>query len=175
MQGTNNYNLLSKFNTDDFDSPFPNSLSCPYITNEEYNRILSKDKFTILSANIRSLPNKMCELSNFLKNDFGEILTDCVALQEIWNVLAGVQLNIRGYHSLIYKTRCSTGLKANIGGGVGFFLNNKWEYEILDKLSIFKPHVFESLFLKIYIDQNKYIIVGNIYRPNTGALASISA
>ena len=31
------------------------------------------------------------------------------------------------------------------------------------------------MFLKIYIDQNKYIIVGNIYRPNTGTLASISA
>ena len=33
--------------------------------------------------------------------------------------------------------------------------------------SMFIPHVFESIFVKIKISHNKYSVIGNIYRPNT--------
>ena len=34
--------------------------------------------------------------------------------------------------------------------------------------------MFESVFVKIQLNQHKYSIVGNIYRPNTAPLASVS-
>ena len=134
---------------------------------------MKHDDFSIVSINIRSLTGKMNELGNFLHNPYDSVKIDCLTIQEIWNVPNGVQYNINGYHPLLYKIRNNNGLNSKAGGGVGLFINEKWEYEILDSISIFKPHIFESIFAKIYMGENKYIIIGSIYRPNTGALASI--
>ena len=43
------------------------------------------------------------------------------------------------------------------------------------KLSIFVKGQFESIFAKIHLEGNKYVICGSIYRPNTGPNASIKA
>ena len=77
-----------------------------------------------MSLNVRSISNKINEIANFLFNPYGEKLLDCLALQEIWNVPAGVEFSIEGFHPLIYKTRDSIGLSANAGGG-GVFLSTK--------------------------------------------------
>ena len=36
-----------------------------------------------------------------------------------------------------------------------------------DDLSIFIPHVIETLFIEVKLNQTKSIIIGVIYRPNT--------
>ena len=47
------------------------------------------------------------------------------------------------------------------------------EYELLEDLSIFESHFFESIFIKVRTSQTKFTIIGNIYRPNTGPLANL--
>ena len=66
------------------------------------------------------------------------------------------------------------GLNGNCGGGVGIIIKECFEYEILSNISISKAHTFECVFVKVYLTPKKYIIIGSIYRPNTGNLASIS-
>lgn len=58
--------------------------------------------------------------------------------------------------------------------GLGFWVSNDFEYEVVDELSIFQPHFFESLFIKIKTSKNKFSLIGNIYRPNTGPLADVN-
>ena len=43
----------------------------------------------------------------------------------------------------------------------------------LPELSVFIPHVFESQFFKIKTEKNKFLIVGNIYRPNSAPFADV--
>ena len=62
-----------------------------------------------------------------------------------------------------------------IQGGVGLLIDANYEFEILEKLSIFVKGQFESIFAKVHLEGNKYVIVGNVYRPNTGPSASIQA
>ena len=61
----------------------------------------------------------------------------------------------------------------NAGGGVGMWIDSSYNFEVIDKLSFFEEGVFESQFIKLKTDKNKFIIVGNIYRPNTAPRASI--
>ena len=42
-----------------------------------------------------------------------------------------------------------------------------------DDLSVFIPHVIESVFFEIQINERKTIIVGVVYRPNTQPRADI--
>ena len=42
-----------------------------------------------------------------------------------------------------------------------------------DDLSVFIPHVIESVFLEIQINERKTILVGVVYRPNTQSRADI--
>ena len=60
------------------------------------------------------------------------------------------------------------------GGGVGSFIDEKFaDYEILEDISVFIPHVYESLWIKIELKNGPDKIVGNIYRPNTAPLANL--
>ena len=133
-----------------------------------------KDKFSVYSNNIRSLPNKW--------NDFREHMNDfisenfkfsIVCLQEIWNIPPFFNPVLTGYKPLMYKTRDPSGSNTNAGGGVGVFVDDKYESEMVDRLSIFIPHVFESVTVRVNISKNKFILVCNIYRPNTGPSAGV--
>ena len=65
-------------------------------------------------------------------------------------------------------------MNANAGGGIGLWLDSSLEYETLDNISVFEPHVYESIFVKIKGHDNKDVIIGNCYRPNTAPLADIN-
>ena len=58
-------------------------------------------------------------------------------------------------------------------GGVGLFINSNFTYVKRDDLSVFIPHVIESVFFEIQINERKTIIVGVVYRPNTQPRADI--
>ena len=121
LSGESQYNLLNSLGNNSFDSPFPNSFNSPYLTNEQMFDHISDNSFSMVSINIRSLPGKITELANFLDNKGGKKI-DIVSMQEIWNVPTGVQLNIKGYHPLLYKIRDMSGQKSNVGGVLDFLL-----------------------------------------------------
>ena len=52
------------------------------------------------------------------------------------------------------------------GGGVGIYVKNTYKLTTRTYLSIFIPHILESIFVEIHF-KNKSILVATIYRPNT--------
>ena len=85
-----------------------------------------KNNLTILSLNIRSLPNKVAKLANLL-SQIGNIPT-IINLQEIWS--ANGNLNLEGYSSLEFFSRESPGLpNPNCGGGVGIYIRKDLKYK----------------------------------------------
>ena len=77
---------------------------------------------------------------------------------------------INGYHNLLFNTR----LDADDGhGGVGLYISETFTYSKREDLSIFIPHVFESIFFELQAAKRKPIIVGVIYRPNSHPRAEL--
>jgi len=87
---------------------------------------------------------------------------DIIGLTEIFGVTHD-ECSLLGYHPLEFITRNDT---INSRGGVGIFIKDCYQYKIRQDLSIFIPHVFESIFVEIQTG-NKNVIVGTVYRPNT--------
>ena len=50
---------------------------------------------------------------------------------------------------------------------MGIYINENMSFLKRDDLTIFIPHVIESLFVEVKINSKKWIKVGVIYRPNT--------
>ena len=96
-----------------------------------------------------------------------------LAFQEIWSVQKTYKLP--GYGKFEYITRDKDGPpNPNCGGGVGLFIDSKYkDYEILTEESVFKPHIYESIWVKIKIKNGRDKIIGNVYRPNTAPLANL--
>ena len=72
----------------------------------------------------------------------------------------GVQIEAPHYHPIISKSRST-----KRGGGVAFYLKSNFKFEVLNSLSEFIEGQFESLFIKVHLDKNKFKILGNIYKP----------
>ena len=126
--------------------------SCSYYEINEFHTKFSQDvnKFSTLSLNIRSLPGKWINLKDFVHDiNQDSFKFSVIAIQEVWNVPAGVNYHLEGYKSFEYKIRDPSGRDGNAGGGVGLWVANHLEYEVIDELSLFEPHFFESLFIKI--------------------------
>ena len=97
-----------------------------------------------------------------------------IALQEIWNIPKNVNFSLPGYHDLCFKICDESGLNSSAGDGVTIWVDSSYDYEFLDDLSIFEPHVYESIFIKIKVPGKQDTILGNIYRPNTAPLADLT-
>lgn len=138
---------------------------------EKYSHI--KNQLSFLSLNIRSLPNKFSELTELMQELNSNMFKfSIIALQEIWNVPTGFSFSLPGYKPMMFSIRDKSGANANAGGGVGIFVDEKFECEIIEQISVFKPKLFESQFIKVKTSKNKFIIIGNIYRPNSAPIAS---
>ena len=126
------------------------------------------------SHNIRSLPGHWNDHKELLSTLYEEtsFKFTCIALQEIWNIPSGVSYDLPGYHKLVYKIRDESGMNGNAGGGIGIWVDSKYEFEVLDNISLFESRVYESIFIKIKVDK-KDVIVGNCYRPNSAPFANL--
>ena len=96
-----------------------------------------------------------------------------IAVTELWSVPPNNDFSLSGYSPLQYKVRKKSNSVNSKGGGVGIWVNEQFKFEVLEHISIFEPHVFESIFIKVYTSKNNYNIIGNIYRPNTAPRANI--
>ena len=79
--------------------------------------------------------------------------------------------SLPGYHYIEYNTRDESD---DGHGGVGSNINsNIMSHFRRDDLSIFIPHVIETLFIEVKLNKTKSIILGVIYRPNSQPRADI--
>ena len=167
------YNFKHKF--DDENEVFnENGHNCKYYEMDEFKNKFVKNIncFSTYSHNIRSLNGHWNDLLDIIysaqPNKFSVI-----ALQEVWSVAKNYE--IPGYGKFEFITRDKNGpLNPNCGGGVGIFIDKKFkDYEILNEESVFEPHVYESIWVKIKMKSGRDKIIGNVYRPNSAPLANL--
>ena len=129
-----------------------------------------RDSFSILSQNIRSMSKNFENLYGVTqqvnKESKNSFLFSVIAVQETWKVKE--VFHIPGYQKFVSKTRAEGN-----GGGIGFFVREGCEFEILKEPSIFEKRVHESMFIRIAGGNQGGIVIGNVYRPNTAPYASI--
>ena len=92
---------------------------------------------------------------------------DFLGFSEVFRCENDQRLSLEGYHPFISKQRVTCNR-----GGVGMFINSEIDFCERSDLSIFIPHVIESLFVECKSPGRKKTIVGVIYRPNTPPHAS---
>ena len=81
---------------------------------------------------------------------------------------ATVRTSLSGYHELISRCRDD-----GIRGGVGLYLKSMIHFNIREDISVFIPHVCESLFVEIINNNGRNVVVGVVYRPNTEPHADV--
>lgn len=120
----------------------------------------NQENFSMLSLNIQSLASKYTLFTQF-HNQLSENKCnfDIYALQEVYSILNQDIFQLENYHPIQFKTRT-----INKGGGVAFFIRKSLQFKVIEELSIFQEKMFESIFVKVSLNDNSNIIIGNIYR-----------
>ena len=116
-----------------------------------------------MSVNIQSLPAKFNDFCSFIYSlQKGNSAPDIICLQEIWRIQGPEFFNLDGYHPIIYKCRHVN----KQGGGVGIYVKNNLDFDVIGELSIFQDRIFESIFIDVKFGNKKFTI-GSLYRPGT--------
>ena len=145
--------------------------SCQYFEPEDIHEIFNNNCFSLYSHNVRSLSGHFDDLRDSLYLMLPASFT-VIALQELWSIKKSYDLT--GYSELVYRTRdMNTDSNPNCGGGVGFYVSNSFEFQILEEESVFLSGIYESLWIKVKTDKNTFKIIGNVYRPNSAPTANI--
>ena len=145
--------------------------SCQYFEPEDIHEIFNNNCFSLYSHNVRSLSGHFDDLRDSLYLMLPASFS-VIALQELWSIKKSYDLT--GYSELVYRTRdMNTDSNPNCGGGVGFYVSNSFEFQILEEESVFLSGIYESLWIKVKTDKNTFKIIGNVYRPNTAPTANI--
>lgn len=160
--------------TEDNDSPFQyNVTKCSYYEPPNFQRLSQtdgvKDQISLFHLNCRGLSanwNSFHELIyNLNSNTFS---FDIIGISEIYRCIHDKRLRLTGYHNILSRCR-----EDGPRGGVGLFIKENLVYKIRNDLGVFIPHIFESIFIEITNTQGKNVIVGVVYRPNSGPHADL--
>lgn len=188
VKNDDNFNLASiyesKHTEDDSDvnySLFKNTDSgeCDYyeplkfaVKTKHHNLSNNKHTNSYLHLNCRGLSSNWEKFQDLLCDVHSpEFSFDFIGLSEVFRCDRDRRISLPGYHPII--TRCRD---SNDGcrGGVAFFIKNTFDYKVRDDLSVFIPHVYESLFIELLLPRfGKRTIIGVVYRPNTYPLADV--
>ena len=124
---------------DDFD--------CQYLDVNELQELAVNNSFLVVSQNIRSLGGKFDNFREYIAS-FRSLKVSVVALQEVWSV--GRIYDLPGYHPIEFNTRDkSRTLNSNCGGGVGIYISDSLDYEILQFENQFIEGIYESIWVKL--------------------------
>ena len=87
-------------------------------------------------------------------------LFSVIGISETWlNDHTSDQVDIPGYNFI------SNHRTSKIGGGIGLYLLDHFQYKLLSDCNISDPDTLESPFVEIHNPHGKNIIVGTVYRP----------
>ena len=111
---------------------------------------------TGLLSNWDSFYDLMCQWNN------DSFSFDRIGIRENYQTLGDTRLSLNGYHDSINLSR-DDGPR----GGVGLFLKDNINFKILEDISVFMPHVFESLFVEAIPTQKTPTMLDVIFRPNS--------
>ena len=154
------------------DSPFATlDNSCDYYDPSGVKDILTKEpnNISLFCLNCQGLRSHWDSFHNLIWKTCGDSNAfDIIVITELFSMNKD-ECALNGYYPLEFRTRDDTNSSR---GGVGLYIRDKYNYELRTDLSVFIPHVFESIFIELHINK-KSILVGVIYRPNTPPKADI--
>ena len=148
-------------------------VDCDYYTPEQFRSIANRNTNSrsylhlncrSLSANWESFKELLCELQG------DKFSFDLIGISEIFKCERDHRLKLPGFHDIIFRCRDDDNRE-----GVRLFIKDNICYKIRNDLSIFIPHVIETLFIEITENskQGPNTVIGIIYRPNTPPRADI--
>jgi exonuclease III len=130
-------------------------------------------KLALLTLNCQSLKAHWEAFTYLIHQiEMSGLRPDIIGITEVFKTPPNLNLDMNGYQPLITKTRPN---ENDNRGGVGMFIKEGITSIPRPDLSVFIPHVIETLFVEITCPlTNKPIIVGSIYRPNSPPLANLN-
>ena len=147
--------------------------SCDYYTPDQFGIMTNSLQPHNLSAfciNCQSITANWDNFNSLLLNTTTDTFAfDIIGITETFKIHSNINYDIPGYHPLIFNTR--TGSSSG-RGGVGMHIKDHLNFKHRPDISVFIPHIFESIFIEI---QSKHtnVIIGTIYRPNTSPKADL--
>ena len=138
-----------------------NDLNCEYYTEATFvDGFGGMNNLMLFNANVQSLPSKFLDICNWFDSlKSKNVEPDVLAMQEVWRMLP-THYCIDGY-TLFSKCRM-----VGQGGGVGIYVNNRYNAQVIENNSFFIDHIFESIALEIEIPSKRKFILVSLYRPN---------
>ncbi len=167
--------IIQESSEDSIISPFYDlNSSCEYFTPEQVcdmSRNLCNNNLSLFCINCQSLNAHWDTFNHLIADMSNELFSfDVIGITEIFHVHKDISYKMDGYHPLLYNTRSR---ENGSRGGVGIYVRDHLTYIDRPDISVFIPHVFESLFIEVQINSKQSIIIGNIYRPNTAPKADL--
>ena len=164
IQSNFDNNLLSKLseNNDEIMNPYDSiNISCNYKNFEQtLQHLKDNEGLRILSWNIHSLKKKFNDFKDFLNCFHADKCSfDIIAITECWKIIDSDVFHLDGYN-FFHKSRKGE------GGGIAFFINKRFKYKEISRLSIFEEKVFESICIELEINKKTKILISNVYRSN---------
>ena len=94
---------------------------------------------------------------------------DIIGITETFQIHSNINYDITGYHPLQFNIRTGSSSER---GGVGMYIKDHLDFKHRPDISVFIPHIYESVFIELQSKQSN-IIIGTIYRPNTAPKAHL--
>ena len=155
-------NILSNMN--ELDTTISLASNSPYIDAADViNHMKSfKNKFTVLTLNIQSLPAKFDRLTTFLDDlSAQQFFFSAICIQESW--LCDQNIDVKAFNIPNYNM---ISMEASVSkhSGLVTYVHSSFQYEIVELYE--KTNLWEGLFINIVNEKlRKKITLGNIYRP----------
>ncbi len=172
------YNLCELYNNeftedDIIDSPYLSiDNTCDYYEPHNVEKLLNQNRsvslFCLNTQGLRAHWDVFNELIDIMNGDSSNGSFDVIGITELYSMERN-ECNLNSYHPIEFKTRNDT---TGSRGGVGMYIKKEYQFHTRNDLSIFIPHILESIFVEI-IRNNRSILVGTIYRPNTPPKADL--
>ena len=115
------------------------------------------DTFLLVHFNIRSINRNFDNLRLLLQNT-NQKTCSVIGLTETWLNSNSHLFDLPGFE-FVCRNR-----QNRVGGGVGLYISNKFEFIIHEELNVTND-VLESLFVELVNPNGKNILIGVIYRP----------
>ena len=154
------------------DSPYePMNNTCQYYQPADVTNVLAKDSnsLSVFRLNCQGLKSHWDSFLYILQElSGGSSSFYIIWVTKLYSMSEG-ECGLNGYHPMEFQTRTNT---TDSRGGVAMYIKETYKYKHRPDLSIFIPNIFEYIFIEIQ-SNNKNILTGTIYRPNTPPKADI--
>ena len=157
-----NHNLLNLYVDEDSLIPVHSDKYCSPYHFENFKAKFQRPNISIIHVNIRSLRANFTKLKILLASLSHPF--DIIIVTETW--LTNDTCNLFQLHNYNFISQN----RERRGGGVGMFIRNHIQYDILNDFTMSKVNSHDSLFIKVYGNTNSQLTIGGIYRPPSGDL-----